>query len=76
MAHFSPAALANCRLEPLQKVAKVAKAVNEIEHDIKLPQMSGYHLQGCYGIGYMNTPKTLEEKSAKLDWDFSFLERN
>ena len=50
---------------------EVKKALNKTEQDIKLLHMSGYHHQGHHGIGYMNTPKTLEEKSTKHYRDLS-----
>ena len=49
---------------------EVEKAVNVVEQDIKLQQMTGYLHQGCHGIRYINTPKAPEEKSTKRYRDF------
>ena len=56
---------------------EVEKAVNVKKQDIKLQQMNGYYHQRRHGIGYINTPKTPEEKSTKRYRDFitkSFIE--
>ena len=40
---------------------EVEKAVNVVEHDIKLKAMTGHNHQEHHGIGYINTPKAPEE---------------
>ena len=44
--------------------------MNVTEQDVKLQQMTGYHDQGCHGIGYINSYKAPEEKSTKRYRDF------